>query len=153
MSVNATPDQIVTRLVALGPLIPDVVSAFADVNDAPIAQADVPALGVIVGRVLEVQGLSLTSFALTQEYILFLHAVWLGKDRPLVTEAQHTAALAFLLPLIQCFSARPRLQLEDGGIVFRAELSPDGVPRRSVHDKVHTLGLVGRLRVTTHHMR
>lgn len=153
MSVNAAPGEIVTRVVALAPLIPGVMSGFADVNDTPIALADMPALGVIVGRVLSVQGLSLTSFALTQEYVLFLHAVWLGTDRPLVTEAHHAAALAFLLPLIQFFDARPKLQLNDGGIVQRAELSPDGVPRRSVHDKVHTLGLVARLRVTTHHTK
>jgi hypothetical protein len=153
LSDNATPAQIVTRLVELAPTMASVQSGFADVADTTIMAGDLPALGVIVGRVLDLRWHSLANYTLVQEYILFLHTDILGERRPFATDQQQANALSYLLPLIAFFANHDRLQLNDRGIVHRAELSPDGIPRRTVRDKIHYLGMAARLRVTTHHTK
>ena len=157
MSVDASPEDITARIVLLAPDITGVVSGFVDVQDdtpltTALPSASLPALGVTLGRVLDYSSPTPSWASLTQEYILFLYVLYLGETPRAYTEAEYLEVSGYQISLLTFWQQHRRLQNADAGIVFNVDAQPDGIPRRTVRYRAHFLGLVVRLRVTTHHL-
>lgn len=152
MRTNATPDEIVARIITLGKTVPGMVDGFGDIGDIGILPTRLPAFVVLIGRVLSDDDYAFGVMQLVQEYILLQHLLAIDGDTRDGDDGR-AGVMAYLAPTLAVFRSNPRLAHNgDGGIVAHSVLKPDGIPRRFIRDrgKQKRWGLVYRLRVTTY---
>jgi hypothetical protein len=150
MRQNATPDEVIARLIALERPMPGVAEAYGDIGDTGVLADNLPAFVNLVGRVVSADDYTFGQMMLVQDYTLLQYVQAVSGDTRYGTDGR-ADILGFMLPVTLAFRANPRLAAGDGGIVAHSLLTPDGIPRRLIRDKKHYWGLVYRLRVTTYH--
>lgn len=116
--MSATPAQIKQRFIDLYTLVPGIVTVVGDwpQDNKPFKESELPAIVVQMGRATNTRQ-SATNFIMSRPYYGVLLAARLPNDDKIPDEETLASVDPFLVSIPRFFMARPRLQLNDSGIV------------------------------------
>lgn len=142
--------QVRARLVSIAALIPNIKTALSDypMDNQPFEVAEMPVIVVRVGQAANSR-LDANGFAMLRTYQLILHAARALDDisNPSTTEMQAVEPFLSSVPLH--FLARPRLELNDAGLVVSTTLPQDAGLQRIVRESAVYWGAVFTMQIQT----
>jgi hypothetical protein len=151
--MTQTPTNVLDRYIALWKLLLDSDNAFADYSEdnQPFEVAEMPAVVVRVGPVIETVRQGRAHFLMTREYRHLLHVARTEEDIANPDTSALRAVEPYLLSVPLFFLDRPRLELSGTGLVVSSTLpADDGIPRIVREGAVYR-GAVFTSQVTTRH--